>query len=126
MTRSKQILYIGDAIAIVLLTLMGFASHDELNAAFLPRMLAMLVPLTLAWFLLAPWLGLFEPEITSSPKQLWRPAFAMVFAAPFAAVLRSLLLNTAILPVFAVVLAATSAFGMLLWRGLYLLLKRKF
>ena len=125
MTRSKQILYIGDAIAIVLLTLMGFASHDELNAAFLPRMLAMLVPLTLAWFLLAPWLGLFEPEITSSPKQLWRPAFAMVFAAPFAAVLRSLLLNTAILPVFAVVLAATSAFSMLLWRGLYLFLNRK-
>jgi len=125
MARSKQILYIGDAIAIVLLTVIGFASHDELNGAFLPRMLAIFVPLTLAWFLLAPWFGLFEQEITSSPKQLWRPAFVMVFAAPFAAVLRSLLLNTAILPVFAVVLAATSAFSMLLWRGLYLFLNRK-
>ena len=125
MARPKLILYVGDTIAIALLTLTGFATHEELNMAFFSRMLAMFVPLMLAWFLLAPWFGLFEQEITSSPKQLWRPAFVMVLAAPLAAVLRSLLLNTAILPVFAVVLAATSAFGMLLWRGLYLFLNCK-
>ena len=118
-------MYLGDAVTIVLLTLIGFASHDELNAAFFLRMLAAFIPLAVAWFLLAPWFGLFEPEITYNAKQLWRPVFAMVFAAPFAAVLRSLILNTAILPVFAMVLAATSAFAMLLWRGLYLLLNRK-
>jgi len=125
MTRPKLILYLGDAVTIALLTLIGFASHDELNAAFFLRMLAAFIPLAVAWFLLAPWFGLFEPEITYNAKQLWRPVFAMVFAAPFAAVLRSLILNTAILPVFAMVLAATSAFAMLLWRGLYLLLNRK-
>lgn len=125
MTRPKLILYLGDAVTIALLTLIGFASHDELNAAFFLRMLAAFIPLAVAWFLLAPWFGLFEPEITPNAKQLWRPVFAMVFAAPFAAVLRSLILNTAILPVFAVVLAATSAFAILLWRGLYLLLNRK-
>jgi len=125
MTRPKLILYLGDAVTIALLTLIGFASHDELNAAFFLRMLAAFIPLAVAWFLLAPWFGLFEPEITYNAKQLWRPVFAMVFAAPFAAVLRSLILNAAILPVFAMVLAATSAFAMLLWRGLYLLLNRK-
>ena len=125
MARPKQILYIGDAVAILLVTLIGFASHDELNAAFFPRMLAAFVPLTVAWFLLASELGLFEPEITSNPKHLWRPVFAMVFTTPLAAVLRSLILNTAVLPIFVVVLAASAAFGILLWRGLYLLIARK-
>jgi hypothetical protein len=49
----------------------------------------------------------------------------MIFAASFAAVLRGLILNAPIIPTFAVVLGATSAFGMLVWRGVYLFLKRK-
>jgi hypothetical protein len=47
-------------------------------------MLAAFVPLTVAWFLLAPWLGLFQSEIISIPKQLWRPVLVMLFVAPFA------------------------------------------
>lgn len=125
MARPKQILYVGDAVAILFVTLLGFITHGETDLSFLPRLLAAFVPLILAWFLLAPWFGLFQSDIISSPKQLWRPVFAMFFATPFAAVLRSLILNTAILPMFAVVLAATSAFGMLVWRGICLLLNRK-
>jgi hypothetical protein len=83
-------------------------------------MLAAFIPLTAAWFLLAPWFGLFQPEITSNSRQLWRPALAMLFAAPFAAILRGLILNAPIIPIFATVLAATSALGMLIWRGLYI------
>ena len=124
MARPKQIMYFGDAVAILLVTLIGFVTHGETNLSFLPRFAALYFPLSISWFLLAPWFGLFEQEITSTPKQLWRPAFVMVLAAPFAAVLRGLILSTAILPVFAIVLAATSAFGMLIWRGLYLLLNR--
>jgi hypothetical protein len=125
MARPKLSLYLGDAVAILLVTLIGFITHNETDLSFLPRFLAAFVPLVLAWFLLASWFGLFEHEIISNPKQLWRPVFAMAFAGPFAAVLRSLILNTAILPIFALVLAATSAFGMFLWRGLYLLIQRK-
>jgi hypothetical protein len=44
----------------------------------------------------------------------------MLFAAPFAAILRGLILNAPIIPIFAIVLAATSALGMLIWRGLYI------
>lgn len=125
MARPKLILYIGDAVAMALLTLIGFASHNELGAAFFLRMLAMFVPLTLAWFLLTPWFGLFQPEIISDPKQLWRPVLAMLFAAPLAIVIRGLILNAAVLPIFAIVLAATSALGIVIWRALYFLLKRK-
>ena len=117
------LLVFGDSLALLVTTLLGFITHDEVAISFLPRFLALFVPLVIAWFLLAPWFGLFRQEISSSLRQFWRTVFAMAFVAPFAVVMRSLVLNTAILPIFAVVLAATSAIGMLLWRGLYFLLK---
>ncbi len=114
----KRTLILGDILAILLVTVIGFATHGEADLSFLPRMAAVYFPLSISWFLLAPFLGLFQPETTSNPKQLWRPVLAMLFAASLAAVLRGLLLNAPIIPIFAVVLAATSAFGMLVWRVL--------
>jgi len=122
--NKKYILILGDLLAILLVTLIGFATHGEVGTFFLPRMAAIFFPMTAAWFVLAPWLGLFQPETVSSPRQLWRPVLAMFFAAPLAVVLRGLILNAPILPIFAVVLASTSAFGMLVWRGLYWFLTR--
>ena len=122
---NKGILILGDILAIALLTIIGFATHDEAALSFLPRMAAFFFPLCISWFLLAPSLGLFQREITSNPKQLWRPALAAFFAAPLAAVLRGFLLNAPIIPIFAGVLAATSALGMVIWRGLHLFLNRK-
>ena len=121
----KSILITGDILAILITTFIGFATHNELKSEFLLRMVAAIVPLTIAWFLLAPWFGLFQPETTSNPKQLWRPILAMIFAAPLAVAFRGLILNAAILPLFAIVFGATSAFGMLIWRGLYFLFTSK-
>jgi hypothetical protein len=121
----NYILILGDVLTILAVTLIGFATHGELDTSFITRMSALFFPLLIGWFLLSPWLGLFQAEITSNPKQLWRPTLAMLFAAPLAAALRGLILNAPIIPIFAVVLAATSAFGMLLWRGIYFLFTRK-
>lgn len=122
---AKQILIPGDLLAILLVTIIGFATHGELGTSFIARMAAAFFPLTLAWFLLAPFLGLFQADVISNPRQLWRPVLAMLFAGSFAAVLRGFLLNAPVIPIFAVVLASTSAFGMLIWRGIYFLLNRK-
>ena len=122
---AKRILIPGDILAILLVTIIGFATHGEADLSFLPRMAAAFFPLTLAWFLLAPFLGLFQADVISNPRQLWRPMLAMLFAGPFAAMLRGFLLNAPVIPIFAVVLASTSAFGMLVWRGIYFLLNRK-
>ncbi len=121
----KSVLIVGDILAILVTTLIGFATHGELKSEFLLRMVAAIVPLTVAWFLIAPWLGLFQPEIISNPKQLWRPVLAMIFAAPLAVVFRGLILNSAILPIFAIVFGATSALGVVIWRGIYSFLKLK-
>lgn len=125
MPASVGAVIVGDILAILVVTLIGFATHGEMEATLLPRMAAMFFPLVVSWFLLSPFLGLFQHDVTSNPKQLWRPALAMIFAAPLAAVLRGFILNAPIIPIFAVVLAATSAFGMFVWRGLYLFLHRK-
>jgi hypothetical protein len=121
----RYILIFGDILAILIVTIIGFASHGEANASSLPRMAAALFPLLISWFLLAPFLELFQPPITSNSKQLWRPVFAMVFAGPLAVVLRGLILNAPVIPIFAVVLSATSAFGMLVWRTIYLFFNRR-
>ena len=121
---NKSILILGDLLAIALVTLIGFATHGEAELSFLPRMAALFFPLTISWFLLAPSLRLFQRETISTPKQLWRPALAMIFAAPLAAVLRGFILNAPIIPIFAAVLAGTSALGMVIWRLIWYLLVR--
>ena len=115
----KYSLIFGDVLAIFIITIIGFATHREAELSFLPRMAAVFFPLVIAWFLLAPFVGLFQHEINSNPSQLWRPVLAMIFAAPLAAVLRGFFLNAPILPIFAAVLSATSALGMLVWRGFW-------
>jgi hypothetical protein len=125
MTRRRWILYTGDALSIAALTLIGFATHGEASMSFLPRMGALFAPLVISWFLLAPWFGLFQEETIANPRELWRPALAMVFAVPLATVLRGWLLNAPVLPIFAVILAGTSALGMVIWRGVYFAWNRR-
>ena len=121
---NKTILILGDTLTLLIVTLIGFATHGETSISFFPRMLTTFIPLLIGWFLLAPWFQLFNPKINSNPKQFWRPALAMLFAGPLAVVLRGLILNAPIIPIFAVVLSATSALGMMIWRTLYFLLNR--
>src|ERR671921_2622534 len=114
MTKKDWTLYAGDALAIAALTLIGFATHGETDVSLLPRMGALFIPMVLSWFLIAPWFGLFQRETTSNLTQLWRPVLAMFFAVPLATVLRGFILNAPILPIFAAILAGTSALGMLI------------
>jgi Protein of unknown function (DUF3054) len=123
MNKSKQpsalwILIAGDVLVLLLVTVFGFATHGELGSAGL-RMLTTFVPLVVAWALVAPHLGAFDLERISQPSQLWRPFWAMVLAAPWAAWLRGALLNAPVLPVFVVVLGGVCALALLVWRFLY-------
>ncbi|MGA7192384.1 MAG: DUF3054 family protein [Anaerolineales bacterium] len=135
----NKALILGDTLTLLIITLIGFATHGETSISFSPRMLTTFIPLLIAWFLLAPWFGLFNPAPTLPPPNTfgiwgrWREAtegvikvgVAMLFAGPLAVVLRGLILNAPIIPIFAVVLSAASAFGMIIWRALYSVLNRK-
>ena len=116
-----SILVIGDIIAIALVTGFGFATHGTLGSAGL-RLLTTFIPLLIAWFAVAPFLGAYDPQHTLKPSQLWRPFWAMVVAAPLAAWLRGAWLNAPILPVFVLVLGGFSCLGILAWRAVYTLI----
>jgi hypothetical protein len=118
-------LVLGDIIALAIITVIGFATHGETDLSFVPRMLTTFIPLVVGWFLIAPWLGCFEAQNTSALKQLWRPPLAMLLAAPMAAILRAVMLNTVALPLFTIILGGSAALGMLLWRGLYALWSKR-
>ena len=126
-SRRNQMLVLvgGDILAFVLLTLVGFATHSELGTAG-TRMLTTFLPVTTAWFLVAPFLGAYDLERMQQPSQLWRPFWSMVLAGPLAAWMRGAWLNAAILPLFVLVLSGVNALGILAWRALYtLVISRK-
>ena len=123
---SKQTtLALGDIIVLAITTVIGFATHGETDLAFLPRMLTTFTPLIISWFLIAPWLGLFNAQVTSAPKQLWRAPLAMLLGAPMTAILRAAMLNTVALPLFTLILGSSAALGLLIWRWLYYYWKTK-
>lgn len=120
-----QILIIGDVITLTLITLVGFATHGETSLSLLPRMMTTFIPLFLGWFLLAPWLKLFDRKITSSPRQLWRPIYAVALAIPLTGLLRAAMLNSVVLPIFVLILGASTALGMFIWRAIFLFIQRR-
>jgi hypothetical protein len=122
-TTQSTYLVAGDLLTLALVTVIGFASHGEAATAGL-RMLTTFVPLALAWFLVAPFFGVYEPDRAAAYRQLWRPFWAMIVAGPLAGWLRSVILgivnhtglNTPILPIFVVVLGGIAALAVLVWR----------
>jgi hypothetical protein len=108
----------GDVITLILVTVIGFASHGTLETAG-SRILATFVPLLAAWAAVAPPIGAYDRSRLADLRQVWRPAWAMVLAGPLMAVLRGLWLNAPVIPTFAVVMSAVGAAGILAWRLLY-------
>jgi len=123
--KNRYILILGDLLALGIITLIGFTTHGEIGPSYLPRMAASFFPVCAAWFLLAPWFGLFQNDIVQNGRQLWRPVLVIFFAGPLAALLRGFILNSPVIPVFVVVLSITSALGLILWRAVYYLLNRQ-
>ena len=119
-----QILLVGDLLTAVILTLVGFASHNELGSAGL-RMLTTFLPLLAAWLLVAPFAGLYQPENVASARRLPRVLWAALLAGPLAATLRGLWLARPIAPVFVVVFSGSAALAFLAWRGLFIFINRK-
>jgi hypothetical protein len=117
LSRGKQaVLLAGDALAFVVITLLGFSSHDELVASAASRMLATFLPFLGAWLLVAPWLDLYGPTARKRSMLLWRTPLAAILAAPLGAWLRGLALSAPILPAFVLVMAGVSALAMTVWR----------
>jgi hypothetical protein len=117
-SRIQLTLLLGDIAALGIVTLVGFAAHDTLDTAGF-HMLTTFLPLLAAWLLVAPFFSAYNLDKSGVVRQLWRPTWAMVVAAPMAGLLRSLWLGRYIVPVFVLVLAGFGALGVFTWRFLF-------
>ena len=117
--NKKNILIIGDIVAIAILTFIGFATHGEAGLSFIPRMAAIFFPSVVAWLVLAPWFGLHDLQVIKDFRIFWRIPLAVFFVAPLALVVRGFILNAPIIPIFAIVFTSTNSLGLLVWRTIY-------
>jgi hypothetical protein len=122
-TQLHMVLAAGDIFILGLVTLYGFASHNQLGTAG-SRMLTTFIPLLVSWFLVSPHLMVFDLNKVRLPGELWRPFWAMILAAPVAIFIRALMLNTTINPIFVVILGGVAALALLAWRTLFLWIVR--
>ncbi|KXK11551.1 MAG: hypothetical protein UZ14_CFX002002786 [Chloroflexi bacterium OLB14] len=120
--NKKYILILGDIIAFIILTYVGFAFHGGLD---LLRFFALLLPLLAAWFLLIPRFDLLNQEVIKQAKNLYLVAFAMLFVIPLGIAVRGYILNMPTLPIFVLAMYAANALGMLIWRFIYIFIAKK-
>jgi hypothetical protein len=120
--NKKTTLILGDILAIAIVTIIGFISHDEFDFPNISRMGTTFFPLLLSWFIAATWLDLFDERIVSNPQLFWRILVAMLLAAPLAGILRAALLHTVAQPLFVFILGGTAALVLLAWRGIFFLI----
>jgi hypothetical protein len=114
LTPTQRTAVIGDVAVLVLLTVVGFATHATLDAVgrFLVTALSALV----AWAAVAPFLGVYDEQTIDSPQALWRVGWAWFLAAPLATFLRGAVLNRDIPWVFVLVTILVNGFGLVAWR----------
>ncbi len=110
----NKIILLGDWLALLLVTLVGFFNHNQQFQV--GRYLATALPLCLAWFFSAPVFGLFSPDNVSLSSAWWRIIWAVSLSTPLALLIRALMLASSVQVSFALVMMLTSAFAILIWR----------
>ncbi len=122
LTKIQFPIFAGDVVVLTLVTLAGFATHNTLGTAG-TRILTTFIPLLLAWLLIGSHVGVFDPEKTAAPRDLWRPFWAMILAAPLFGLIRAWMLGVdSISATFLVVMGGIGSLSIFAWRAVYVFL----
>ena len=104
----------GDVIVLVVMTIIGFASHSTLDET--SRLIVTTAGALVAWAVVAPWFGAFSTETITRWTAVWRVALAWAIAAPVAGFLRGLILDLVVSPTFILVTIAVNGAALVVWR----------
>ena len=104
----------GDVVVLIVLTIVGFASHSTLDETV--RVIVTTAGVLVAWAIVAPWFGAFTTETITRWSGVWRVALAWAVAAPVAGFLRGLLLDLVVSPTFILVTIAVNGAALVAWR----------
>ena len=110
----------GDLLVLLLFTWVGRSSHS-LSGIDIFAGLATAAPFIISWFLIAPWLGLFQVEVSQTWRKLVpRLLLVWLIGGPLAGLLRALFLGRpipeGIVPTFVVITMVIASLFMLIWR----------
>jgi hypothetical protein len=103
--RRTLFLVVGDALTFVVFAAIGRRSHGEAaGLAAVGEVLLTAAPFMAAWFLVAPWLRVFDPAVAASPCAVTgRTVLAWLIALPIGLALRALIIGRFSPPSFAIV-----------------------
>lgn len=119
--RRVGVLAVGDVALFMVFAAIGRASHSE-AAGFsaIAEIAQTAAPFALGWFVIAPWLGLFNADVSAQPRRmLGRTALAWVLALPIGLIVRALIIGRGSPLSFAIVTFITALLMLLGWRGAY-------
>ncbi len=119
--RRVGLLAVGDIAVFMLFAAIGRASHSE-AAGFsaIAEVAQTAAPFALGWFVVAPWLGAFNADVTAYPRRmLGRTALAWLLALPVGLIVRALIIGRGSPFSFAIVTFITALLMLLCWRGAY-------
>jgi hypothetical protein len=119
--RRVALLAAGDALAFMVFSAIGRASHSEAaGLAALAQVAETAAPFAIGWFVVAPLAGAFRAEIVAQPRRmLTRTALGWLLAWPVGLLLRALIRQTSIPLSFAIVTLITNMLILLGWRGAF-------
>src|SRR3990172_1406017 len=120
MKLPQILLLVDDAIVVFLITLLGIQFHQT-DPSIFARLPYTFLPFLAAWIFFTAMLQMYDPTNASSWRQLWRIPAAAALAAPTGAAIRSVWLNIPYVPIFAIVMGAALAIGLLLSRSIFIL-----
>lgn len=112
--RVPNWIILGDGLFLLGVTLAGEVTHGI--SLLSPRWLTTFIPLLVGWALSAPPLGLYHIHYVSRLGVSGRTLWAAFLAVPLAAWLRGFWLQTAVIPLFVLVLTATTGVTLAIWR----------
>jgi len=124
MSRAPLVLYLGDLFSILLFAIIGRQSHDMstgINA--FATVINSAAPFIIGWFLVAPWLGAFQPEAWQSAKNAVLTVLKAIVPALVVSILVRALFEGGFSPiVFYLVAGSFMLLILVIWRLIYTLI----
>ena len=118
------VLALGDTLAFLVFAAIGRGSHGEATGlAAIPQVILTAAPFAIAWFIVAPFVGVYRRELVANPRKMAvRTLVGWVLSWPVAMALRGIFVDHAVPPwTFAVIALVVNAAFLLIWRWPYAL-----
>jgi len=118
------VLALGDMLVFLAFAAIGRGSHGEATGlAAIPQVILTAAPFAIAWFIVAPFVGVYRRELVANPRKMAvRTLVGWVLSWPMAMALRGIFVDHAVPPwTFAVIALVVNAAFLLIWRWPYAL-----